>query len=130
MKILGLLFANAVSFHTEEIQYMKRTTRKDFSFDGSFQEAIGSTLVLAQCFGVMPVLGIKSKSAAQLKFQWSSSRTIYSFIIIVFGLFYAGITLWITVTNEIQFVRMSASICIFSNQNVSSRTKSFSPQFH
>lgn len=86
---------------------MKRTTRKDFSFDGSFQEAIGSILALAQYFGVMPVVGIKSNSAAQLRFQWKSFRTIYSLIVLFFGLIYAGITVWVTFTNEIEFVRLS-----------------------
>lgn len=91
----------------EEIQHLKRGTRKEFSFDGSFQEAIGSILALAQCFGVMPVVGIKSKSASCLEFQWKSFRTIYSLIAILLGLTYAGITFWITLSNDIEFVRMS-----------------------
>lgn len=94
-------------FCAEEVQYLKRATRKDFSLDGSFQEAIGSILALAQCFGVMPVVGIKSKSASCLEYQWKNFRTIYSFIAILLGLLYAGITFWITFTNDIEFVRMS-----------------------
>lgn len=94
-------------FRTEEIQYLKRATRKDFSFEGSFQEAIGSILAMAQCFGIMPVVGIKCKSASHLKFKWKSMRTIYSLIAISLALIYASITLWITLNNEIQFVQMS-----------------------
>lgn len=106
--ICGLCyFVNVNLFLSEEVQYLKRVTRKDFSFDGSFQEAIGSILAMAQCFGVMPVAGIKSNSASCLKFQWKSFRAIYCFIAILLGLIYAGITIWITFTNDIEFVRIS-----------------------
>lgn len=106
--MVHFLHTNVVSFHTDEIQYLKRTTRKDIrSFEGSFQEAIGPTLALAQYFGVMPVVGVKSKSAAHLEFKWKSFRTIYSFIMFSCGAVYTGVTLWITLTSEIKFVRMS-----------------------
>lgn len=104
-------------FYAEEIQYLKRGPRKEFSFDGSFQEAIGSILSLAQCFGVMPVVGITSKSAAQLKYQWKSFRTIYSCLVILYGLIYAGLTFWITINDEIQFVRMSKFLLFLKFKN-------------
>lgn len=89
---------------------MKRATRKDFLYDGGFQEAVGSILAMAQCFALMPVVGVKSAKASNLKFQWTSFRTIYSFVAFLFTSVYAGMTLWITFTNPIQFDRMSEFI--------------------
>lgn len=86
---------------------MKKAKRKDVLFDGSFHEAIGSVLALAQCFGIMPVVGIKSKTASHLAFQWKSARSIYSFTAILLGVIYSGIVLWIIINNEIQFIQMS-----------------------
>lgn len=33
-------------------------------------------LVMAQLFGVMPVIGVKSDSATKLQIKWNSIRTI------------------------------------------------------
>lgn len=68
---------------------------------------MGSILVMAQCFGLMPVVGVKGKSASELRFQWNSFRTVYAFIMLILAFFYAGMTLWITFSNEMQFDRMS-----------------------
>lgn len=57
---------------------MTRATGNEFIFNGSFHEAVGSVLVVAQCFGMLPVVGIKAESAYRLKFTWKSFRTIYS----------------------------------------------------
>lgn len=67
-------------------------------------------MALAQCFGMMPVNGIKGKSAADLQFKWRSFRTIYSCVMFVLMVIYAGMTLWITFSNDIQFDRMSEAI--------------------
>lgn len=77
------------------------------SVDGSFQEAIGSILVMAQCFGIMPVVGIKSNSTSNLKFQWKSSRTVYSFIAFLLTLIYAILTIGKTLSTTIEFDRTS-----------------------
>lgn len=90
-----------------EIKCLQRATRKDFLYDGSFQEAIGSILAMAQCFGLMPVVGVKSKFASKLQFKWKSLRTIYSCVTFLLAAVYAGMTLLITLQNEIQFDRMS-----------------------
>lgn len=59
----------------------------------------------------MAVVGIKNQSASQLKFKWMSFRTIYSFIVFLLAIVYAGMTLLITLKNEIEFERMSILIC-------------------
>lgn len=95
-------------FHLQgEIKCLQRATRKDFLFNGSFQEATGSIIAMAQCFAIMPVVGVKSKSASKLQFKWISIRTIYSFITFVFVLITTGMTMWITLSHEIKFSRMS-----------------------
>lgn len=104
-----LNFVN-ITRYEGEIQWLKRATRKDLLFDGSFQEAIGSILAMAQCFGMMPVVGVKSSSAAELKFNWRSLRTFYSLMAFLFTLVYAGMTFWITLNNEIHFDRMGESV--------------------
>ncbi|KAM7355995.1 gustatory receptor 5a for trehalose-like isoform 2-T6 [Cochliomyia hominivorax] len=50
---------------------------KDLLHNGSFHEAIGPILVMAQCFCLMPVRGIRSKFANDLSFSWLSFRTGY-----------------------------------------------------
>lgn len=95
-----------VILHTDEIHGLKRTPRKEVSFDGSFHEAIGSILALAQCFGIMPVVGIKNKSASELAFQWKSVRCICSIVVILLSIIYAGLVFWITINDEIQFIQM------------------------
>lgn len=40
-------------------------------------------LILAQCFGQLPVQGITSPDAETLSFKWKSWRTLYSALICV-----------------------------------------------
>lgn len=63
-----------------------RTPNPDGQFtsnNGSFHGAISSVLVMAQLFGVMPVIGIKSDSATKLRFKWNSIRTVYSIVMFI-----------------------------------------------
>lgn len=57
---------------------------KNFSSCKSFHESISFVLVIAQCFAMLPVIGVKNPSVHDLRFKWESIRTIYS--LIVFGL--------------------------------------------
>uniref|UniRef100_A0A1I8QER6 Gustatory receptor n=1 Tax=Stomoxys calcitrans TaxID=35570 RepID=A0A1I8QER6_STOCA len=52
----------------------------DLLHNGSFHEAIGPVLVIAQCFCLMPVRGIRSHSAKGLNFRWLSFRTAYCLV--------------------------------------------------
>lgn len=47
---------------------------------GSFQEATGNIFAIAQFCGIMPVIGVKDKSASKLHFKWNAFRTIYFFV--------------------------------------------------
>ena len=52
---------------------------------GSFHEAIGPVLKVAQVFGVMPVDGVTSKDISNISFKWKSLKTIYSLTFLVLG---------------------------------------------
>lgn len=94
------------NYHEDEVKWMQRATRDDL-YSGSFHEAIGSILALAQFFGVMPVVGVKSKSPIDLKFQWKSLRTIYSIVLFILMMIYGGMTLWVAFSGKINFDRIS-----------------------
>lgn len=99
---------------------LKRATRTEFVYNGSFQEAIGPTLAFGQFFSVMPVVGVKTNSASKLKFKWDSCRTIYSVIMFVLLTFYASLTLFITFCrSKIRFegVGMTATTIQLKSKN-------------
>lgn len=103
---LQVIFKNGAAT-SGEIECLKRKTQTGTSIDGGFHEAISSILVMAQCFGILPVIGVKSKSASNLKFQWKSVRVAYSFVAFLFTLIYAVMTVGKTLSREIQFDRTS-----------------------
>ncbi|XP_030372203.1 uncharacterized protein LOC115622410 [Scaptodrosophila lebanonensis] len=63
---------------------LRRGDKWDYIHNGSFQEAIRPVLLIAQIFALMPVRGIASKCADDLRFSWWSWRTVYAMIVIVF----------------------------------------------
>lgn len=85
----------------------KRSTDLISTTDGSFHEAIASILVIAQCFGVMPVVGVTSKSASNLKFQLKTIRAVYSFIAFLFTFIHAVLTTVRLFSTQIQFDKIS-----------------------
>ncbi|KAH8329872.1 hypothetical protein KR067_006110, partial [Drosophila pandora] len=56
----------------------ERGTRKSFIHKGSFHEAVAPVLAVAQCFCLMPVLGIGGSSVRSLHFTRKSWRFWYS----------------------------------------------------
>lgn len=88
---------------TGKLSWFQHSTWKDFLSDGSFQEAIGSVLAMAQFFGVMPVLGVKSKTASKLQFKWFAFRTIYSLVVFFFVSLYGGLAVWFAFKNGLKF---------------------------
>lgn len=46
-------------------------------------QAFSKVLILAQCFGQMPIQGITSPTYKSLKFTYVSLRTLYSILLIV-----------------------------------------------
>lgn len=91
------------SSRTGEIKALQRATAKDLIYNGSFQEAVAPLLILAECFAIMPVIGIKSGSAAKMYFAWASVRTIYSIIVFVLMMILTGLTIGVTFRHNVQF---------------------------
>lgn len=59
-----------------------RGTREDFIYNGTFHEAVGMVLAVAQCFGIMPVSGIREKLPSRLKFKKFSLRFVLCLVYI------------------------------------------------
>lgn len=58
---------------------------------------------MAQLFGLMPVIGVKSNSVTKLRFKWNSIRTIYSFIVFIGLVFFDALTIRLALRSEIRF---------------------------
>lgn len=87
----------------EEIKCLQKATRKDFLYNGRFHEAIAPVLVMAQCFAIMPVVGIKGDTASDLHFSWKAFRTIYSLIAFVLTTVYASLAIFVAFRNKVEF---------------------------
>lgn len=75
-------------------------------YEGTFHEAVGTLLAVAQLFGILPVRGVKAKNPSKLKFTKCSFRFFLC-------LFYIVGTLWISVldvrwiaTTKIEFGKL------------------------
>lgn len=82
---------------------MSGATGNELVINGSFHQAFSSILVLAQCLGVMPIIGIKGNSSFNLRFTWKSFRTIYSVIALLFATSYTIFATCITLTKPVTF---------------------------
>lgn len=74
---------------------LRKGSKENFTYNGSFHEAIAPgkmknyknfdlmtqtiflVLVMAQCFTIMPINNVTSRTVAQLNFSWWSAKTIY-----------------------------------------------------
>ena len=63
-------------------------------FEGTFRRAIWPFLFIGQIYGVMPVIGVSSRSLSDLHFKWKSSRTIYAVIVAIILSSYSLFLLW------------------------------------
>lgn len=87
-------------------------------YDGTFHEAVSFLLAFAQCFGVMPVSGIREKSPRKLKFRKFSFRFILSIFYIIGIAFLAVLDInWIFET-KVEFGKLVN--LIFDTTNVAS----------
>lgn len=66
---------NAIAIDT------KQAPRKEYSL----HQSLKTVLMITQCFGQLPVLGITDQSSKTLKFSWLAWKTFYS-IAIAFSL--------------------------------------------
>lgn len=97
-----------------KLSWLQHKTWRGFLSDGSFQEAIGSILAMAQFFGVMPVLGVKCKTASKLRFKWLAVRTIYSLVVYFFVTLYGGMTVRFAFQNGLKFDNVGMSSLDYS----------------
>lgn len=87
----------------EMLSSMARASGQDLVCNGSFHEAFGPVLIIAQCLAMLPVTGVKSSSAYSLKFSWRSYRTIYSLVALGFATLYTIFATCITLTKPVTF---------------------------
>lgn len=69
-----------------------------------------SVLVLAQCFCLMPVKGIKCKNAENLSFSWRSFRTVSCLLFLVATIIDTGLTCYMVFDQPIQFNKIGINI--------------------
>ncbi|XP_059619828.1 gustatory receptor for sugar taste 64f-like [Phlebotomus argentipes] len=86
-----------------------------FNENGSFHQAMTKILFVAQCFGVMPVIGVTCKNPTNLRFSWMSLRTIYSLISLVAIGFYTALTIHHSLNSKLEFVKVVPVIFYTSN---------------
>uniref|UniRef100_A0A7G3AWS6 Gustatory receptor n=1 Tax=Lutzomyia longipalpis TaxID=7200 RepID=A0A7G3AWS6_LUTLO len=65
---------------------MDKIVDSDKIYD-SFQRAIWPIFWCAQCFGIFPISGLRSSTPNQINFSWTSLRTAYAAIYILFAIF-------------------------------------------
>ncbi|EDW79897.2 uncharacterized protein Dwil_GK17771 [Drosophila willistoni] len=92
------------------------STRERFLYDGTFHEAVGRVLLIAQFFAMMPVYGVTSKRPSNLQFSWRYLRTCWCLIFIASSLVDLGLSLYKVLNDPITFNSIKPIIfraCIF-----------------
>ncbi|XP_070501249.1 gustatory receptor for sugar taste 64f-like [Chironomus tepperi] len=84
-------------------------------YDGTFHEAVGSILAVAQLFGIMPVYGIKEKNPSQLRFKIFSFRFLFSIIYIVGCMLSLSLTVHWIATSKLEFGKLINFTFEFTN---------------
>jgi Trehalose receptor len=77
-----ICFSNKQSF-VVKLSFPQRGTREDFLYNGTFHEAVGLVLTIAQFFGIMPVSGVRENLPQNVKFRKFSFRFIWSLTLII-----------------------------------------------
>ncbi|GAB0087186.1 hypothetical protein DMENIID0001_014660 [Sergentomyia squamirostris] len=68
-----------------------KVTRKS---PDSTLNAIGPLIVVAQCLGIMPVVGVLTRNRNRVKFKWVAIRTIYSILVLSCGITELGLVIY------------------------------------
>ena len=85
-------------------------TRENFIHNGTFHEAMTAVLVVAQCFGVMPVIGITSKDPRKLRFSFKSFRMVNFYITFCCVSILFGIIISWTIRKKMEFGKIEKII--------------------
>lgn len=51
----------------------------------SLQDSIKIIAIFANCIGLLPVNGVTSDFASDLKFSWKSLKVVYTFVLLLLG---------------------------------------------
>lgn len=97
---------------------MVRVTSNDSICNGSFHEAFGSVLVVAQCLAMLPVTGVRNTSAYGLRFSWQSFRTIYSVTAFGFATSYTIFATCVTLNKPVTFNSFGSSNICYRNREL------------
>lgn len=89
--IVSTIFYRAI---LEQYHFLTSFSGENRSIAGSFREAIWPLLVVGQCFGVMPVIGV-SGDISEHQFKWKSFRTLFSLLGAVFLIGYTLFLVWV-----------------------------------
>lgn len=91
-----------------QCHYFVASQEVDDGTSGSFHEAVSSIFVIAQFFGIMPIINMGDKTASKLKFKWLAFRTIFAAVMLLFVTIFAVIAFYVVIT-ESNFDRVSKS---------------------
>ena len=100
-----------------QISFLNRANnnKQDTLYNGSFHEAIGPILVLAQCFGVMPVQGVREKFASNVTFNWKSFRVFFA-LFITWSMFGETLsTIYWTFSQRVEFGKLIQLVFYLTN---------------
>ncbi|XP_032290821.1 gustatory receptor for sugar taste 64f isoform X2 [Drosophila virilis] len=84
----------------KELSYKRR---EQFMYNGSFHEAVGSILLTAQWFAMMPVRGVTAKHPSSLSFSWRNVRTCCCLLFIMSMLINLSLTIYKVLNGSITF---------------------------
>ncbi|KAH8298632.1 hypothetical protein KR018_003288 [Drosophila ironensis] len=82
---------------------LPRSTKEVFLSDGSFHQAVGRVLLIAEFFAMMPVKGVTSKHPSNLSFSWRNIRTCFCVLFIASSVVNFGLSLYKVLNNPISF---------------------------
>jgi len=88
---------------------------KIMTCSGGFHEAVRPILLIAQCFGVMPLLNITSKCPSSLKFSWKSFRAVFTIFVMLSCLGESIFAVYWTFSTHVEFGKMVILVFYITN---------------
>ncbi|KAH8305104.1 hypothetical protein KR059_008940 [Drosophila kikkawai] len=82
---------------------LNRSNKEAFLSDGTFHQAVGRVLLVAEFFAMMPVKGVTAKHPSNLSFSWRNIRTCFSVLFIASSFTNFGLSLYKVLNNPISF---------------------------
>lgn len=89
------------------------TTVESVNASRSFHESMKIIIVIANCFGLLPVSGVRSASAEDLNFKWNSPKVFYSLIVLTVAFIKAAIDVFTLIRHGFSnvFSKIISNIC-------------------